>query len=659
VVALLTIHAGLLAYSALVHSPVTTEVGHLPAGISHWTFGRFDLYRVNPPLVRMVAAAPVMLFGDPKTDWSSYSLDPHARAESPVGIDFVNANGPRVFWLYTIGRWACIPFSLTGAWICYLWARDLYGTAAGLLACTLWCFDPNMLGHGSLMMPDVPAAALGAAACYTFWRWLRGPTWSATLFAGIILGLAELTKTTLIILYPLWPLLWIAYRWPQRRELTRRDWGREGAMIATRIALALYVVNLGYGFEGSFQRLGDYRFQSHVLTGFASDEKAFPPGNRFEGTLLGAIPVPLPANYVQGIDTQKVDFERGLPSYLAGEWSNRGWWYFYLYAAAVKVPVGTWLLGGLALLTLLPSARASALATAGEHDSSGASLLPASEVRSHVNVNLHNTARSVATTGWRDELVVITLCAAIVTFVSAQTGFSMHFRYVFPAYPLALVVVSRAASLLPKLTDAALLRPATPAVGAWSDGRLRLLSLRLRHGLTRLAAGAACVATVFSSLALYPHSLSYFNEAVGGPACGHEHLLGSNIAWGQDLFAVRDWLTIYPHLRPVHLMLHSTIDPRHVGLSYYVTSPYHEHLSKPSTSDIASAQAAPLKQWCIVDVHSMHALAASSDEDGNVPRTRNPQSVRLATLWKLRPVAVISYTVRVLPLNDSTYHVPR
>jgi hypothetical protein len=40
---------------------------------------------------------------------------------------------------------------------------------------------------------------------------------------------------------------------------------------------------------------------------------------------------------------------------------------------------------------------------------------------------------------------------------------------------------------------------------------------------------------VTSSLWIYPHSLSYFNEAIGGPLNGPKHLLGSNVDWGQDL----------------------------------------------------------------------------------------------------------------------------
>jgi hypothetical protein len=40
---------------------------------------------------------------------------------------------------------------------------------------------------------------------------------------------------------------------------------------------------------------------------------------------------------------------------------------------------------------------------------------------------------------------------------------------------------------------------------------------------------------IASSLWIYPHSLAYFNEAIGGPLNGSNHLLGSNLDWGQDL----------------------------------------------------------------------------------------------------------------------------
>ncbi|MDQ3331009.1 MAG: hypothetical protein M3552_10190, partial [Planctomycetota bacterium] len=122
VVALLAVHAGLLAYGATRHSPTLNEPGHLVAGLAMWEFGRFEVYRVNPPLTRLVAALPILAAGY-EMDWSRFYDGPGARPEFALGEDFVKANGERSIWLFTIARWACIPFSLIGGVFCFLWGR--------------------------------------------------------------------------------------------------------------------------------------------------------------------------------------------------------------------------------------------------------------------------------------------------------------------------------------------------------------------------------------------------------------------------------------------------------------------------------------------------------------------------------------------------------
>jgi hypothetical protein len=138
--AVLAVHAGLLAWGASIHSPGWDEWGHLPAGISHWHLSQFDLYRVNPPLVRMVAAAPVLFCG-PEIEWPGMS-GPHWRPEWEAARSMVRTHSERLFWWFTLARWVCIAFSLLGGWICFRWALDLYGPPAGLTAAMLWCFSP-------------------------------------------------------------------------------------------------------------------------------------------------------------------------------------------------------------------------------------------------------------------------------------------------------------------------------------------------------------------------------------------------------------------------------------------------------------------------------------------------------------------------------------
>ncbi len=213
----LIIHTALLAWGAWQHSASWDEVGHLAAGLSHWESGTFDLYRVNPPLVRMVATLPVVVLR-PETEWHRFPSDARWRAEWAFGREFFQANGERSLQYLALARWTCIPFSLLGAWTCFRWARDLYGQAAGMMAATLWCLSPNILGNAQMITPDTASAALGVTSAHLFWRWLNRPDWMRSLRAGAVMGLAELTKTTLVVFFLLWPMLWLFWRWTERER---------------------------------------------------------------------------------------------------------------------------------------------------------------------------------------------------------------------------------------------------------------------------------------------------------------------------------------------------------------------------------------------------------------------------------------------------------
>jgi hypothetical protein len=51
----------------------------------------------------------------------------------------------------------------------------------------------------------------------------------------------------------------------------------------------------------------------------------------------------------------------------------------------------------------------------------------------------------------------------------------------------------------------------------------------------RVATALSLVWLTGSSLLVYPHGISYFNEWVGGPAQGWKYLADSNVDWGQNL----------------------------------------------------------------------------------------------------------------------------
>ena len=170
---------------------------------------------MNPPLVRLIATLPVVALS-PNSDWHRASTDALARSEWTVGKDFIEANQDRARLLFTVGRCACIPISLFGAWICAAWAARFSTGAPGAVYFAAWHSEVLLsqlhLAHSGMIGPDAAAAAAGAAAGYVFWRWLRRPSWSTAFLAGLVLGVAELTKFTWIALFLLWPALWLVWK---------------------------------------------------------------------------------------------------------------------------------------------------------------------------------------------------------------------------------------------------------------------------------------------------------------------------------------------------------------------------------------------------------------------------------------------------------------
>lgn len=496
---LLVSHASLLIWGASRHSPTWDEPAQLASGIALWQAGRFDLYCVNPPMVRAMASIPAVMLC-PEVDWDCYAKDECQRLEYAAGHRFLATNGWRSLWLLTLARWTCIPFSLIGAAICYRWAYELYGGWSGVLALALWCSSPTVLAYSQLITTDTASTALGAAACYSFWHWLKRPTWLDATIAGGVLGLAELTKFSWVILFAVLPLIWLAWLISRYPLALRSGLIQHFSQMCVILLVGVTVLNLGYGFEGSFQPLGKYWFWSAPLRGTSGPIGVTPAGNRFRNSWLGHIPVPVPRHYLIGLDVQKADMELKRFAYLEGEWKEgTGWWYYYLYALAIKEPLGAWMLALLAIISrfLFPLEKGI----------------------------------------WRSELALLIPPIIFLVLASVQTSVNMQMRYVMPIFPFVFIAVGQ-------------------------------IARALRHARGRIAALAAIALawSMSSSLWIYPHSLSYFNELVGGPAEGAKHLASCNVDWGQDLLYLKRWLDQHPAIHPLPLGFDGGYDPRVAGI---------------------------------------------------------------------------------------------
>ncbi len=269
VAGLLAVHLALAERSLVLENPTVDEVVHLPAGVTYWQKGTFRLYHHNPPLVRMVAALPVILLGNPVTapayeqeSWQSPEPSPTTFSQT-----FAFLNRAHYFDLFQLARMVMPLFSILGGIVVFEWSRRLHGSLGGLLSLCLWVFCPNILAHCRLITTDVGSTALGVAATFVFWLYLRSSSWLRALAAGIMLGLAELTKFSMLLLYAVWPLFWLVRLFlvtPRTERLRRALVGAGHGVLV--VAISILVIDAGYLFEGVGFPLERFEFASSTLT---------------------------------------------------------------------------------------------------------------------------------------------------------------------------------------------------------------------------------------------------------------------------------------------------------------------------------------------------------------------------------------------------------
>jgi hypothetical protein len=492
--AVIAVHFGFLLWWIWTSFAVVDEAGQVASGLATLHTGDTRPYCVNPPLARLVAALPVWAMDANLV--SGIAGPAGHRSEWGLAASLVRENPDSYVALIRAARLANLIWSVLLLAVLWRWAGELHGPWGRLIAVSLWCLEPTAITFSGIVVPDVPAAAAGMLASYVFWKYLRAPGWSMAWFAGLSLGLALSTKSTWLILFGVWPLLMLIGKINPISALRPRF--RDFLLI---LPVAWVVFCAGYGFTKMGKPLGEFEFISKSLGGQwewqEGQRPQITPGNRFRDTSLADVPVPLPADVLVGVDIQKFDFERGLPSYLNGEHRYRGWWHYYLYAMAIKLPIPTLLLVLAGVFWFLWSPR-----------------------------SLSRT----------DEWAVLFPAIILIAFVSSQTGFNHHMRYVLPAFPCLFLAAGRLAGIAEQQKW---LRGAIAALLIWC--------------------GTATVSVA-------PYFMSYFNPLAGGPDNGWRHLIDSNIDWGQDLLHLKCWIEKHPETKLDGVEYYNLFDTKDAGV---------------------------------------------------------------------------------------------
>jgi hypothetical protein len=337
----------------------TDETVFLGAGYSYWQGHRYYLNSEHPPLMQLWSALPLQFldvnppahtetyfdgasFSNVAYTWK-YQPEP-AENLTPALKSFYhypaveagffgrqlvygaqNDAENLLFW----GRFMQALITLATGLLVFLWARSLSNVAGGLLALAAWCFNPLALAYGHLIITDPGIALMLPWAVWMFSRFLETPRPRPAFLAGLAFAGALLTKYTAVILLPIFVVLAAIAWWRQRRSTGQQPSSSVFGNVCLFLAVTWGIVLLLYVPHWSP-----------------------PPPIPLENAHRIQVPgwftslrwLLIPRDFFKGFTIMLLHVFHGHNAYLLGQWSEKGWWYYYPVAILVKTPVALLLL---------------------------------------------------------------------------------------------------------------------------------------------------------------------------------------------------------------------------------------------------------------------------------------------------------------------------
>jgi hypothetical protein len=335
--ALLLLLAANLFASISRKSITNDEIVHIPAGYYHLVAGEFQLNNEHPPLVKMWATLPLLFLQPdeppaPKTEDENFM-------ERTWGFHerFWQANRARfqsvTFW----PRAMMIPITLALGAVIFVFARKLFGETAALISVALYVLEPTVLAHGRIVHTDVPAAFAYLLFFFMLHHYSEAPGLKRALLLGLACGVALLTKFSMLVVVPVLGVYLLARLFLNWRDSKQRSQIALHGGVVTFVILLL--VNAAYHFQHPVLEASDVRWvemKSPALLGFVT-------------TGIRVLSRIIPTYYLFGVYNIEVHNHYGHATSLLGQYSDRGWWYYFPVAFALKTTLPFLLLAVAAL----------------------------------------------------------------------------------------------------------------------------------------------------------------------------------------------------------------------------------------------------------------------------------------------------------------------
>lgn len=347
VLALLCILSAQIIHAIRTQSLTWDEDDHIFAGYESWKTLDFGLNPEHPPLVKQLATLPLLPLHLKVPPLQHRFFKEESYLD---GQQLLFHNGPADGGHYSAetlvfrARLPTLIFALAAALLVFFAAREMFNLTAGLIALTLFCFDPTLLAFGAYVTTDMAAACTIFATIYTLWRYLQRPTLARLIVTGITAGIALGCKHSTVLLAPMLVLLLcgeLAARafTPRRpRDEQQTTLARTALHYAAAFAIitliGVAVLWIFYGFRYNARPAGLHLSPS--LTDYVGPLA----GIQARGLLFAARFHLLPESYLYGLaDVRKM--ADNMPSFFFGHVYEHGIWYYFPAVFLIKTTLAT------------------------------------------------------------------------------------------------------------------------------------------------------------------------------------------------------------------------------------------------------------------------------------------------------------------------------
>jgi hypothetical protein len=222
------------------------ETAHIGAGLSYLKTGEFKVNLQHPPLLKEIAALPLLLIGarlpiSPE-DWAAIDDTPDPFFQWQLGNEvlFENGEGRVVSW----SRFPFVLLSIALAGLIVAWGRKLLGATAAACALLLHVFDPTIVAHAPLVATDSGLALFAVLFFFALWHYLNHRSLKRLVWCGLALGLLLGAKFSGVFLMMagfallVWATRWIPAAVPMRQSTLVDPYASEEG--GQRLAWCLY-----------------------------------------------------------------------------------------------------------------------------------------------------------------------------------------------------------------------------------------------------------------------------------------------------------------------------------------------------------------------------------------------------------------------------------